>query len=434
MVANSLSLSDPLLSFLAPGHLKLEEDLISEIASLQSSLSKEQEKAALLQHQVDHLLTRHTKEVSTRDDTIRQLNGELESKANMIALTTQQLYQARSKLKQEVEARSSKTSSCLCPHCHVHRKASPSHTDSRLSPLREMCSPPSLTEGGIDCTGSTTTTTGTITTVASEVMPPTAATAGRWLVPTPPPMSPHPPASSAPGRNHSIKKRAGTPIRRQSTPDLQSDHAPHPPQHPHSHHHHHHHHHHRLLRPAQATKQTGLLSAELQQLLSLKEVTKREAHTVLPPISSSEVSEDQTCFTALNPQRDQQCVHAYQAIQGVNSSSGSGVSSARHGGLILAKSKGLSSAPSTLRVLHYRPRPPAMRQELDHGQAAVGPGSGGRGLGGGAGAVEEVMMGEEEVVETLSAPEGTLLLVHKDSEQKGAAQQQQAAAEWDTCT
>lgn len=87
-----------------------------------------------------------------------------------------------------------------------------------------------------------------------------------------------------------------------------------------------------------------------------------------------------------------------------------------HRRLVLAKSKGLSSAPSTLRVLRYRSRP---RQELDE--------AGGRGMGGGSEEQEE----EEEEVEEPSAlaSEGMLLMV-KETDPKGSV----GPAQWDTCT
>lgn len=297
------------------GQQQLEEELISEIAKLQSSLSKEKEGVALLQYQVDHLLTRHSEDITARDDTINQLNNELDAKANIITLLTQQLCRVREKLKQEIESRTKMANVCVCQHCFVHRKMS--SIDGALREKDHFTSP------SMD---------------ASDIIPSPPLS----ISPHPPSssISPHPPLSSA-GRNHSIKRRASTPIRRQSSSpknsltnlslDLSRTSSSYQQQH--------------HLKPARASKDTGSLSAELQQLLSMNEGSvkpvKREARPVLPPIPA--LHADQSGIGTDQPLAwDRHCPQ--QSSEHL------------HPRLILTKTKGLSSAPGTLRVLHYAPR------------------------------------------------------------------------------
>lgn len=187
------------------------------------------------------------------------------------------------------------------------------------------------------------------------------------------------------------------------------------------------------LRPARATKDGRVLSSELQQLLSLKEgdakIARRDTPLILPPISSN-VTEEQ-CFSQATPTsvvvdtngRYQSCQQLPGASAGVHSSH------VHHRRLILAKSKGLSSAPSTLHVLHYGPVPVSVPRARPEAEEAGETG----GIEGGAVAGEEGLQ-EELEGERLSGPEGTLLLV-KENDQKGSVGPAQwAAAEGDTWT
>ena len=366
-------------------NLELEEDLLSKISQLESSLSKERENGALLQHQVEDLLTRHSEEVATRDDNIRQLNNELEAKANVIALMTQQLYQTRIKLKQEIEARAAvKTNVCVCPHCFVHQKlSSSSGPDSRLSPLREVGSPsPAEADTGSSTNSSLSDTT----------------SPGKWVVPTPP-ISPRPPPNSV-SRNHSIKKRASTPIRRQSPSPRNNTSAESGTEETHVNTR-------WALRPARTSKDPGQLSTDLQQLLSMKEqdkvVARRDTHPVLPPISQ----DDQTTSSVSSRARQDSSTSS-RTFPGMSAHPRHG----HHQRLVLAKSKGLSSAPSTLRVLHYGSRTP--RQELEE--------VGSRGV---RGVAQEEGGGEEG--EGVEGSGGAILMV-KETDSKGSV----GPAQWDT--
>lgn len=117
-------------------------------------------------------------------------------------------------------------------------------------------------------------------------------------------------------------------------------------------------------------------------------------------------------------------------IPGVSGPSSFSSPHTRHRHLILAKTKGLSSAPSTLRVLHYSPS--SRPQDLEEAGWARGRQSTGVVEGGGMPAGPEGEE-EEEEGEGLDAPEGTLLLL-KETDQKGTVGPQWATTERDTCT
>ena len=299
----------------------------------------------MLQHQVDHLLAKHMEDSTVHDEAVRQLNSELDAKANAIALLTQQLYQTRTRLRQEIEEKAQKpTGLCVCTHCLVHQKTlrNVSAADGRLSPLHESDSI-SLSEE-----------------YSREASSADSAVSNRWLSPPPqstPPISPRPPPPSA-ARSHSIKRRASTPIRRQSPSPKSTQSASATRDHSH----HSGHHQQRSLRPALAAKDTGKLSSELQQLLSLKDrevkvSRRRQTHPILPPIASSSnltegSQDDGGNSSSVNLDRSPSG-HYICATVPVPMATDSPQLHHHHRRLILAKSKGLSSAPSKLRVVRY---------------------------------------------------------------------------------
>ena len=359
------------------GQPQLEEELISENAKLQSSLSKEQESCALLQHQVEHLLSGHSEELSAKDDVISQLNMELDAKASVIALVTQQLCQVRAKLKQEIEARSKKPISCTCPHCFVHRKVATS-TEGRLSPLQEAENKIGIRRELVNAAGS------------------------KLLIPSPPSAAPsgappYPPLMA--GRNRTIKRRASTPIRRQSPSpntspgtsltNLSLDSSKE-----------------KSLRPPHVSKYPGILSAEFLYLKEdIAKPVRRETHPILPPITDGPLQDGKKTVS-----------RSYPGNQQILISPGASTLNARRR-LILANSKGLSSAPSGLRVLHYGAR-------SKHDSI-----SGGGGGGGGASGKEEEEEEVKEGEEVATAPEaGTLLLVKEND--SGGMGPPQCAAHW----
>lgn len=351
------------------GQLQLEDDLIasrSELAKVQSSLSKEQDKVTLLHHQVDDLVSKHAEDITVRDDFIKRLNVELDSKANLIVLLTQQIYRIRAKLKQELEYKSTKALVCSCPHCYVHSKISESNEahsalcslEKKLAPLRKADhrhhshqSPPSL-----HSTDSLPTTS-----------PVVSGTPARHLTPTPPPSSP---PTSASGWRHGIVKRASTPMRRSlSSPTdfknipshtlVQEDHT--------------YHIHKRHTRQRQRIRDEGGGSIssgrtssqeELQQLLSLKDfegedrvirtksIIRRDGPAILPPIVTSPVpNAEQLEDTDSVASGSGMLSHVH--CQDLDMVADSPFLQHRHMASYVAKSPGLSSAPpSSFRVLH----------------------------------------------------------------------------------
>ena len=352
----------------------------------------------MLQHQVDYLLAKHSEDISSRDEAIKQLNDELDTKAGAVVLLTQQLYQARVKLKQEVEERVQKSTACVCPHCYVHQKMSKSvSAESRLGTLHES----DPLSRGYD----------------RDTLSADTAVSSQWRTSPPPqstpPISPHPPPPSA-TRRHSIKRRASTPIRRhspspKSAQSAAGDHTHHLSQQ-------------KSLRPALTAKDAGMLSNELQQLLSLKDgsevklTRRKETHPVLPPIlSSSKLTEDcpqdiHTSSVTLDRTPSGHFVCATVPVPMATDSP----QTHHHRRLILAKSKGLSSAPSKLRVLRYSSCSRAEGEEPRGGAAAGGE--------------KEEEEGEGGIEASSSG--GTLLMV-KETDRKGTRPVGQWAAEGD---
>ena len=110
----------------------MEESLTNskaEILKFRSALSKCEDKVNLLDHQLEDVTTKFSEEVRLRDESLTNQSSELESKANTIAMLTQQLYNTKIRLRNEIQAKTALTAShatsntmCVCPHCHVHRK------------------------------------------------------------------------------------------------------------------------------------------------------------------------------------------------------------------------------------------------------------------------------------------------------------------------
>ncbi len=172
----------------------------------------------LLQSQVDDILSKHSEELLVKEETIKKLGTELDSKAEVVVLLTQQIYRLRAKLKQEFDNAASQSAACSCPHCYVHSKVSPEARVLLKTPTQ----------------GSNTMKKHFLRT--SEIRhqhlieaPPTSDfspsrfTTMRNLIPTPPPSSP---PLSASGRRRPIFKIASKPDLRTlpSTPDAKNGH------------------------------------------------------------------------------------------------------------------------------------------------------------------------------------------------------------------
>ena len=197
--------------FFFAGQLQLEDDLIasrSELAKVQSYLATEQENVSLLNHQVDDLLSKYTEDITVRDNLIKQLNVELNSKANAIVLLTQQIHRVRTELKQDLESRASKSVVCSCPHCCIHSKSLESKKQQRALCLQEK------KRRKVDHrhTHLHDTEQNSLASTVSAV----SGILTRHFNPAPP-LSP-PPPSSATGWRHGIVRRASTPVRINSWP------------------------------------------------------------------------------------------------------------------------------------------------------------------------------------------------------------------------
>ncbi len=311
---------------------------MDEITRLKASLSRKQEDVDLIQHQLDQLLSKHAEDINLRDQTISQLNCDLEAKACMIAFLTQQLHQTRTRLKKD-------SSSCVCLDCKALRQKA----EQQTMPLRE----PKL--GSKDQQNMTTSLVDLDSDPSSLSMLSTEAKKSASLSP----FSPRPPSSSD-GPNHRFVRRASTPMRRHSSSprslsDGNMDHT-------------HHIHYRRPLKPACASRDPKVLPFELQQLLDSKEeATKlilRDSPRVLPPISSNQ----RILEEAYNPLSSMSDID--NVPQGYSPNIPSSRSKPRR--LIMAQSQGLSSAPSTLRVLTYTTRTRQATQDLRQGVSDEG--------------------------------------------------------------
>ena len=316
------------------------------------SLSNEQQRTALLQSQVDDLLSRHSEEVTQKEEVIKKLNIELDSKAELVVLLTQQIYRLRTKLKQELDS----AKICSCPHCYVHNKVSPE--------LKTLVSTPTL--------GSTTARkcaplrkSGGTHHSLSESPPALDELPSKYplrnLVPTPPPSTP--PLSSS-GRRRAILKMASNPeIRRtlssaEGRSDLSANYDVKLPRETNTH---------KItrrkLKTPQEIKRVKIRNAHCDNshlLTSLKEldigknssnnfISNQDLHGVLPPLVAPPTPDCSEHLSHSNPG------HAVDLDKIAEPSL---LQQQHHKASYLAKFPGLSSAPpSSLHVLHCNNRP-----------------------------------------------------------------------------
>ena len=402
---------------------------------LRSALTSSEDKINLLDHQLEEVSAKFSEEVRTRDESLCKQNSELESKANTIAMLTQQLYNTKIRLRNEIQAKNVNTTStshptssavCMCPHCHVHRKK-PSVTGERYYALNERV---------VDYQMPATSTSSrsrisriqrrhfrnSSSPVAQDVshlcdsddlncLPNKTSTTKR--LPTPP-LTPRPPPTTSPAP--SMIRRASNPLRKQSpsprsskgqvssgsissvasqasVTSLTDENSPSsavsfsttsvgnerkvldPVQvyrqgvMPHE-----------LRELLQSRESGGDLGEQLQQLLISKPAP-------LPPIVSDDDNPDETTpiqsevfqydpvtmmqidpnnFSGIIHQSDPSSRfkghhHPYPAHHHTPHPHPSGTQQHRH--FILAKAQGLSSAPSTVRLLRYSPQQQELREE-----------------------------------------------------------------------
>ena len=215
----------------------MEESLTNskaEILKLRSALTSTGDQVHLLNHQLEELDVKFSEEVRIRDEKLNKQSSDLESKANTVAMLTQQLYNTKVRLRNELQAQSvngsasSHTTSstvCVCPHCHFHKR-SPAHvTDERCA----------LVEGGVPAATGANNNWSRISRIQRRHFRNSSSpvaqdvrnfsefsddnlfskqrTSGRRL-PTPP-LTPRPPPTAA-YRASSMIRRASNPIRKQS--------------------------------------------------------------------------------------------------------------------------------------------------------------------------------------------------------------------------
>lgn len=328
----------------------LGEELISskaEVLRLLSALSAREERSSLLGHQLTESEKKFAAEVKNREDKIGQLSAELESKADTVAYLTQQLHQSKLRLKKALEK---------------HPYAAPTHTaavgDAALQPGRSSASTrPYQTSRVVRRTTSSPVPqeVAFLTSVSPE------AKTMRHL-PTPP----YPPVrrASTP-RRRKPDLSPGTSSSSSSSPrDLSESRElstqPRPPS----------------VSPRQQSggSRTNLdpvraqrhrpsppdISDILQSQKSVVPVITKPTPPVLPPIQSDTCMHAERHCSAASLADDlpqSKSVDCYASSERTNTpSSRLRHYPQRHRHIVLAKSQGLSSAPSTLRVLRCGPR------------------------------------------------------------------------------
>ena len=414
----------------------MEESLTNskaEILKLRSALTSSEDKIHLLDHQLEELDTKFSEEVQIRDEKLSKQSSELESKANTIAMLTQQLYNTKVRLRNELQAKNVNTTAasshavsgavCVCPHCHVHRKK-PTVTGDRYYSLSEGVVP---VDYQMSATGTNSRSrisriqrrhfrnssspvsqdVRNLSQSESEDSYYSLSKTGTKRLPTPP-LTPRPPPTAAASPAPSMIRRASNPIRKQSpsprssrgqvnsgsmstvtsrtsvatltdesaqscaslsTTSVSNEG--------------------KVLDPVQVYRQ-GVMPQELRELLQSREsgdlgeqlqqlLISKPAP--LPPIISDNDSDqttpmqseifhydpatmtvDPNNFTVVHPSdpssssrfKDHHChPHAHHPA-GIRQ---------HHRHFILAKAQGLSSAPSTVRLLRYSP-PTQQKQDL----------------------------------------------------------------------
>lgn len=472
--------------------MHLEESLTNskaEILKLRSALTSSEDKIHLLDHQLEELNTKFSEEVQIRDETVNKQNSELDSKANTIAMLTQQLYNTKVRLRNELQATTTATAAsshaapssvCVCPHCHVHRKNKPAVTGDRYYALGSDGGVVPVGLGAADYQMSPSIATGAgssrsrvsriqrrhfrnssspvsqdvrnLSQSESEDGYFSPSKAGTRMLPATPPLTPRPPPTSAASPAPSMIRRASNPMRKQSpsprssrgqissisgstssmtssrtsiatlTDDLDAislsatsvgnnEVA-------------------KVLDPVQPHRQ-GTVPQELRELLKSRENGNLGEQLLiskpppLPPIvSTDDDNSDQTTPTQSEVFHGHYSDPATMTVDPNNLTtvhpsdplSSSRVKGHHHyhpGGIrqhhrhfILAKAQGLSSAPSTVRLLRYSP-PAQQKQDLmmrEVQELEVG-GAGGSGL-----LMESTERGVIDEGEERGTAEGTLLV------------------------
>ena len=354
-------------------------------------ISSNDDKLKLYEHQLQDMTSKFTDEMRIKEEKVSRQNAELETKSSTIASLTQQLYNTRIRLRSEIEtnARIASGAICNCPHCRAHHRSRPtsrSSTDkSNVSADKEPMRTSRIERRRVR-------------TVSSPVPDSIAdqqeqdglrSSTGSIRLPTPPSL-PKPPTKSS-------IRRASIPIRRQlpfmsasvreptttgSTTSLPGGRHPRPDENVLEQ---------RALDPVKMYRY-GTVPTDIRQLLHSREgdvrIVSKPAPPVLPPITLDDNTKSLSQTEILN-REDTQLSNELEYAS-YSELPTSNIRLRRHRHFILAQAQGLSSAPSTMRVLRYHPH------SLEPGLEDVGTGR--------PREAEEEFIGEE------GAAEGTLLV------------------------
>ena len=461
----------------------MEESLTNskaEILKLRSALTSSEDKIHLLDHQLEELNTKFSEEVQIRDEKLSKQSNELESKANTIAMLTQQLYNTKVRLRNELQTKNVNTTTasshaasgavCVCPHCHVHRKKQ-AVTGDRYYALSEGVVPVDQLSASSrsrvsriqrrhfrNSSSPTSQDVRNLSQSESEDGYHSPSKSATKRLPTPP-LTPRPPPTAAASTAPSMIRRASNPIRKQSpsprssrgqvnsgsmstvtsrtsvatltdesaqsstslsTTSVSNEG--------------------KVLDPVQVYRQ-GVVPQELRELLQSREsgdlgeqlqqlLISKPAP--LPPIISDDDSDqttptqseifhydpaittiDPNNFTVFHPSdpsssrfKGHHHPHAHHPV-GIRQ---------HHRHFILAKAQGLSSAPSTVRLLRYSP-PMQQKQDLMMREEVGGAGESGLLVESKEGVIEDGERGTAEgtllVKETIDRKDSALQELHQ---------------------
>lgn len=384
---------------------QLEEDLTSskaEILKLSSQLSSNQDKLMLYEHQLQDVTSKFTEEIKIKDEKLTRQNADLEAKSNTVASLTQQLYNTRLRLRNEMEtnARIASGAVCKCPHCHLHVQVHGNHhvgnSDEHFHSQLHLPKDTNVSDVSIESEPTKTVRSSQIErrrkrTVSSPVPDSVSSivdqaglesetSTGSRRLPTPP-ILPRPPSNSS-------VRRASIPVRRQlpftssltkeqttsmtSLPGGYQDSSVEQ----------------RTLDPVRVYK-CGTVPPDIRHLLRSREgdvrIVSKPAPPVLPPIQSYDGTE---WMSNTNIQHSEDSQSSTGLEYASCSELPTRIPPRRHRHFILAQAQGLSSAPSTMRVLRYNPH----------------------GLESGREDMEGMREEERELIGEESAAEGTLLV------------------------
>lgn len=307
----------------------------SEVNSLQSALSACKEEIKLLKHQLSDAESTFSEEVGQRNAQISCLGSELDHKAQLIAHLTKQLHQMKNEFTRVSEASSLMQSIAIPTVCDynisVGQRVAPEHPDVgttgrirrrvRRATASALPHNPEMHQ---------------ISSKSHERMLVRRSLPTPTHTHSPPSISPRPPSTSPPQRLfHRASRVAHRSARPSNATHLSQDEstAPRPTTSLH------------LLDPVQLKKQapdiTDLLNHEGNSASNVRVITKTSP-SVLPPI----------------PTNSNSVVHQNPETTSSGRTSESHLSyplhHTRHRHVILARSQGLSSAPSSVRVLTGR--------------------------------------------------------------------------------